>query len=67
MSKGLIAGTALALALAGSCNGVALAQQTTTTQLAQEGEISAEDREFLAKAIQAGVAEVDQRTRTGKI
>jgi putative membrane protein len=57
MRKGSIAGTALALALAGSCGSVALAQQATT-QLAQAGEISAEDQEFLTKAIQAGVAEV---------
>jgi putative membrane protein len=58
MRKGWIAGTALAIALAASSGGIALAQDATTTQLAQAGEISAEDEEFLAKAIQAGVAEV---------
>jgi putative membrane protein len=58
MRKGLIARTALALALAGSSGGIALAQQATTTQLAQADKISAEDVEFLTKAIQAGVAEV---------
>ena len=58
MRKGLIAGTALALALAGSSGDIALAQQATTMQLAQAGKISAEDQEFLTEAIQAGVAEV---------
>jgi putative membrane protein len=58
MHKGLIAGTALALALAASTGGFALAQKATTTELAQAGKISAEDQEFLTKAIQAGVAEV---------
>jgi putative membrane protein len=59
MGKGLIAGTALALALAGGSGGIALAQQAATTELAQADRISAEDREFLTKAIQAGVAEVE--------
>ena len=58
MCKGLIMGTALALALASSFGGIAVAQQATVTQLAQAGEISAEDQDFLTKAIQAGVAEV---------
>jgi putative membrane protein len=58
MRKGLIARTALALALAGSSGGIALAQQATTTQLAQADKISTEDQEFLTRAIQAGVAEV---------
>jgi putative membrane protein len=58
MRKGWIAGTAAILALAGSSGGIAVAQQATPTQLAQAGEVSAEDQEFLTKAIQAGVAEV---------
>jgi putative membrane protein len=58
MRKGLIARTALALALAGISGGIALAQQATTTQLAQADKISTEDQEFLTRAIQAGVAEV---------
>ena len=58
MRKGLLAGTALALALAGSSAGIAVAQQAATTELAQADKISAEDVEFLTKAIQAGVAEV---------
>jgi putative membrane protein len=49
MHKVLIAGSALALALAGCLGGIASAQQT---------KISAEDQEFLTKAIQSGVAEV---------
>jgi putative membrane protein len=51
MRKVLIAGSALALALAGCLGGIAAAQQTTT-------KISAEDQEFLTKAIQSGAAEV---------
>jgi putative membrane protein len=58
MCKGLIMSTALAIALASSSAGIAVAQQVTMTQLAQAGDISAEDQEFLTKAIQAGVAEV---------
>jgi predicted outer membrane protein len=58
MLKELIVATALALALAGSCGGIALAQQSTTIQLAQAGKISAEDQEFLTKALEAGAAEV---------
>lgn len=58
MRKRWIAGIALTLALADSSGSIALAQDATTTQLAQAGEISAEDQEFLTKAIQAGVAEV---------
>jgi predicted outer membrane protein len=58
MRKQLIAASALALALAGSSGSIALGQQATTTQLARAGQISAEDQEFLTKAIQAGVAEV---------
>jgi putative membrane protein len=58
MRKDLIGATALALALAGSCGGIALAQQSTTIQLAQAGKISAEDQQFLTKAIEAGAAEV---------
>ena len=56
--KGFVAGTALAIALASGPGDVAMAQQATTTLLAQAGEISAEDQEFLTNAIQAGVAEV---------
>ena len=58
MLKELIVATASALALASSCGGIALAQQSTTVQLAQAGKISAEDQEFLTKAIEAGAAEV---------
>ena len=58
MRKELIAAPALTLALAGGCSGIASAQQSTTIQLAQAGKISAEDQEFLTKAIQAGAAEV---------
>jgi putative membrane protein len=58
MRKELIAAAALAPALTGSCGGIALAQQSTTIQLAQAGKISAEDQEFLTKAIEAGAAEV---------
>jgi putative membrane protein len=56
--KGFIAGTALAIAIASSPGDVAMAQQATTTLLAQAGEISAEDQDFLTRAIQAGLAEV---------
>ena len=58
MPKQWIVNTALALALAGSSGNIALAQQANTIQTAQAGEISAEDQEFLTKAIQAGLAEV---------
>jgi putative membrane protein len=58
MLKELIVATASALALASSCGGIALAQQSTTVQLAQAGKISAEDQEFLTKALEAGAAEV---------
>ena len=58
MLKELIVATASALALASSCGGIALAQQSTTVQLAQAGKISAEDQEFLTKAIEAGAADV---------
>ena len=57
MRKASVAGSALALALVVSLGGIALAQQTTI-QLAQAGELSAEDQEFLKKAIQGGQAEV---------
>ena len=50
MRKVLIAGSALALAVASCLCGIASAQQTT--------KISAEDQEFLTKAIQSGQAEV---------
>ena len=58
MRKASIAGSALALALAVSLGGIASAQQTTTIQVAQAGKVSAEDQEFLKKAIQGGQAEV---------
>jgi putative membrane protein len=58
MRKASVAGSALAFALAVSPGGIASAQQTTTIQLAQAGELSAEDQEFLKKAIQGGQAEV---------
>jgi predicted outer membrane protein len=58
MAKPSIASTALALALAGSSGGMALAQQANAPQVTPAGEISAEDQEFLTQAIQAGVAEV---------
>jgi putative membrane protein len=49
----------LALALASSSDGIALAQQATITATVQAGQISTGDQEFLTKAIQAGVAEVE--------
>jgi predicted outer membrane protein len=58
MRKASITGSALALALAVSLGGIASAQQTTTIQVAQAGKVSAEDQEFLKKAIQGGQAEV---------
>jgi putative membrane protein len=58
MLKELTAVTALGLGMAGIFGGIAMAQQPTTIQLAQAGKISAEDEEFLTKAIQAGAAEV---------
>jgi putative membrane protein len=59
MRKSSIAGTVLALALCGSVCGIILVQQATTSATVQAGDISAEDQEFLTKAIQASVAEVE--------
>jgi len=58
MDKAAIAGSALVLAMAASSSGTGVAQQPNTMQLAQAGKVSAEDQEFLAKAIQSGEAEV---------
>ena len=54
-----ITGAALALALTWSCGGIVLAQQPTSPAPAvQPDRVTAEDREFLAAAIRAGLAEV---------
>jgi putative membrane protein len=57
MRKASIVVSALALALAASSGGTAMAQQATM-QVAQADKLSAEDQEFLRKAIQSGEAEV---------